>query len=117
MPPPPPTTPNRPTWTPPNRPSRPPPPHRPCRNPPPPLGAFGPFLLRGGVAYKSEETAPPGRPPDTTFERATCPCWGGPFHELDTPKCVGKSHTPHNAFTTGARYCDIGHTHKVAERY
>ena len=66
---PPPTTPNRPTWTPPpptDPPDR-PPPHRPSLNPPPPmpppppppLGAFGPLLLGGGVASKSEGTAPP----------------------------------------------------------
>ena len=35
------------------------PPHRPSLNPPPPsLGAYGPLLLGGGGAYKSEETAP-----------------------------------------------------------
>ena len=56
---------------PPNRPSR-PPPHRPSLNPPsnalppppPPQGAFGPLLLGGGVAYKSEETAPPCSRPE-----------------------------------------------------
>ena len=59
--------PTLPTPPPPNRPSRPPPPHRPSLNPPlqcpppPPQGAFGPLLLGGGVAYKSEETAPPCR--------------------------------------------------------
>ena len=63
--PPPPTTPNLPTWTPPpNRPSQPPRPPRPSLNPPPlpmppPLGAFGPLVLGGGVAYRSEETSPP----------------------------------------------------------
>ena len=40
-----------------------PPPHRPSLNPPlqcpPPPGAFGPLLLGGGVASKSEETSPP----------------------------------------------------------
>ena len=47
-------------------PDRPPPPPSPLPEPPPPippppppLGAFGPFLLGGGVAYKSEETAHP----------------------------------------------------------
>ena len=56
---------------PPGRPSQPPPPpHRPFLNPPlqcpppsnapPPLGAFGPLLLGGGVASKSEETSPRG---------------------------------------------------------
>ena len=29
------------------------------QDPPPPLGAFGPLLLGGEVAYKSEETSPP----------------------------------------------------------
>ena len=74
-PPPPLTTPNLPTWTPPptdppNRPPPPPPPPpRPSLNPPlpmpppppppPPPGAFGPLLLGGGVAYRSEETSPP----------------------------------------------------------
>ena len=63
----------------------------------------------GRVAVK-----PPQRPPpNTTFERATCPCWGGPFHELDTPKCVGKA-TPLTMHAPQS--CDIGHTHKVAER-
>ena len=28
------------------------------KTPPPPLGAFGPLLMGGGVAYKSEETSP-----------------------------------------------------------
>ena len=48
------------TWTPPpptDPPNRPPPPLQ-CPSPPPP-GAFGPLLLGGGVAYKSEETSPP----------------------------------------------------------
>ena len=31
----------------------------PTQPPPPPLGAFGPLLLGGGVASKSEETSPP----------------------------------------------------------
>ena len=65
------TTPNRPTWTPPptDPPDRPPPPPSPLPEPPsnapppppppPPLGAFGPLLLGGGVASKSEGTAPP----------------------------------------------------------
>ena len=60
--PPPLTTPNLPTWTPPpNRPPLNPPPPLPMPPPPPPppLGAFGPLLLGGGVAYRSEETSPP----------------------------------------------------------
>ena len=55
---------------PPGRPPQPPPPpHRPSLNPPPPpppLGAFGPLLLGGGVASKSEETSPPWFPCELT---------------------------------------------------
>ena len=74
MPPPPPAPPHHPKSPhldpPPNRPSQPPRPPRPSLNPPPsnapppppppPLGAFGPLLLGGGVAYRSEETSPRG---------------------------------------------------------
>ena len=61
--PPPPTTPNCPTWTP--RPTDlPNPPHRSSLNPPPmpppPRPRSGPKApWRGGVAYKSEQTPPP----------------------------------------------------------
>ena len=75
------------------------------------IGESSIALISFGRGWRSK---PPQRLPlDTTLERATCPCLGGPFHELDTPKCEGKSHTPHNACTTGTRSCDIGHTHKV----
>ena len=60
----PPTTPNRPTWTPPpTDPPDPPPPHRPSLNPPqcppPPPGAFGPFLLGGGGRVQKRGDGPP----------------------------------------------------------
>ena len=50
--------------TPPHRPSLNPPPPRPSPNPPPPppKGPSAHFYWGGGVAYKSEETAPPWMP-------------------------------------------------------
>ena len=63
QPPPLPTTPNCPIWTPPPQTTlsaAPPPPHCPSLNPPPPpCTPSAHFYWGGGVAYKSKETAPP----------------------------------------------------------
>ena len=114
MPPPPPrrpplTTPNRPTWTPPNQPSQPPPPpHRPSQPPappmpPPPPGAFGPLLMGGGgeLRIKARRRPPRGRGsaagamPRACHRRCRgCPGWchgAGAMFSVRPPLCRGRA--------------------------